>query len=105
MKVYLDDERPTPDGWVRAYTVDEAIKLLETNQVTHISLDNDLGRDEAGNDRPIGRLVADYIERPVASEGFVPPEVTAHSMNPVERARMNVIIDNIQRYHLKNLGE
>ncbi|WP_350403537.1 cyclic-phosphate processing receiver domain-containing protein, partial [Proteus mirabilis] len=30
MKVYLDDERQTPDGFVHAYWPDEAIKLLET---------------------------------------------------------------------------
>lgn len=34
MKVFLDDERNTPDGWVRAYWPDEVIALLETGQVT-----------------------------------------------------------------------
>ena len=28
MKVYLDDERKTPDGWVRVFWPDEAIELL-----------------------------------------------------------------------------
>jgi hypothetical protein len=30
MKLFLDDERPTPDGWERAYTAPEAIALLKT---------------------------------------------------------------------------
>lgn len=28
MKVFLDDERRTPEGWVRVYWPDEAIALL-----------------------------------------------------------------------------
>ncbi|WP_164673228.1 cyclic-phosphate processing receiver domain-containing protein [Vibrio sp. ArtGut-C1] len=29
MKVYLDDERPTPKGWYRVYWPEEAIALLQ----------------------------------------------------------------------------
>ena len=43
MKVYLDDERSTPDGWVRVYWPEEAIELLKAGGVTEISLDHDLG--------------------------------------------------------------
>jgi hypothetical protein len=45
-KVWLDDNRPAPEGWVRARTVAEAQELLETGRVTHLSLDYDLGFDE-----------------------------------------------------------
>lgn len=48
MKVFLDDERRTPEGWVRVYWPDEAIALLQTGQVTEISLDHDLGDDARG---------------------------------------------------------
>ncbi|WP_336431266.1 cyclic-phosphate processing receiver domain-containing protein, partial [Providencia rettgeri] len=37
MKVYLDDERQTPEGFVRVCWPDEAIKLLETGEVELIS--------------------------------------------------------------------
>jgi hypothetical protein len=43
MKVYLDDERPVPDGWIGCKTPSEAIELLKTGQVETISLDHDLG--------------------------------------------------------------
>ncbi|WP_404305676.1 cyclic-phosphate processing receiver domain-containing protein [Neorhodopirellula lusitana] len=43
MKVYLDDERTTPEGWHRIYWPDEAIELLKTGKVTDISLDHDRG--------------------------------------------------------------
>ncbi len=48
MKVYLDDERTTPEGWYRVYWPDEAIELLKTGTVTNISLDHDLGDDDRG---------------------------------------------------------
>lgn len=44
MKVYLDDVRPTPDGWVRTYTSQETIDILSKNDVEEISLDHDLDR-------------------------------------------------------------
>jgi len=43
MKVYLDDERKTPDGWRRVYWPEEAIELLKSGDVKEISLDHDLG--------------------------------------------------------------
>lgn len=47
MKVWLDDERPVPLGWVGARSAHEAIALLRTGQVPHLSLDHDLGDDPA----------------------------------------------------------
>jgi hypothetical protein len=84
MKVYLDDERPTPPGWTRAYTSHEAIALLSTGQVTIISLDHDLGPPEAGT----GYDVCLWLEEQVILNGFTPPEVRIHSANPVGRQRM-----------------
>lgn len=48
MNVYLDDERETPAGWLRAYLPDEVIKLLKTGKVKQLSLDHDLGNDTKG---------------------------------------------------------
>ena len=48
MKIYLDDERPIPEGWVGARWPEDVIRLLEAGGVTHVSLDHDLGDDEHG---------------------------------------------------------
>ncbi len=37
MKVYLDDERKTPDGWTRVYWPSEAIELLKSGQVPRLA--------------------------------------------------------------------
>ncbi len=48
MKVYLDDERIAPDGWRQVRWPEEVIELLETGEVTELSLDHDLGDDDHG---------------------------------------------------------
>ena len=93
VKVYLDDERETPSGWTRVYWPDEAIALLETGEVTEISLDHDLGDDDRGT----GYDVVVWLEEAVATRGFVPPAMRVHSANPAARLRMEAGIEAIQR--------
>ena len=61
MKVYLDDERETPEGWVRVYWPHEAIELLKTGKVEEISLDHDLGDDEKGTGYDVVTWVEDCL--------------------------------------------
>lgn len=93
MKVFLDDERSTPDGWVRVYWPDEAISLLETGNVAEISLDHDLGDDERGT----GYDVVLWIEEAVVTRGFVPPKMSVHSANSSARQKMEMGIQAINR--------
>ncbi len=93
MRVYLDDERETPDGWVRVYWPDEAIVLLKEGNVAEISLDHDLGDDERGT----GYDVLLWIEEAVALEGFRPPLMKVHSANSSARQKMIAAIESIQK--------
>ncbi len=93
MKVFLDDERTTPEGWVRVYWPDEAVALLQTGQVTEISLDHDLGDDARGT----GYDVLLWIEEAVRLRGFAPPRMQVHSANPAARTRMLAGIAAIER--------
>ena len=77
MRVYLDDERSAPAGWVQVRWPSEAIDLLQSGGVTDISLDHDLGDDERGT----GYDVILWIEEAVATRGFSPPRITVHSAN------------------------
>jgi predicted RNA-binding Zn-ribbon protein involved in translation (DUF1610 family) len=43
LKIWLDDSRPAPAGWLRVTTVPSAQKLLEAGLVLELSLDYDLG--------------------------------------------------------------
>jgi len=93
MKVYLDDLRPTPEGWTRVYWPDEAIELLKTGNVDVISLDHDLGDDERGT----GYDVVVWIEEAVATKNIIPPEIKVHSANSSAREKMEAGIRSIQR--------
>ena len=93
VKVFLDDERTTPTGWIRVYWPDEAIALLETGKVSEISLDHDLGDDERGT----GYHVVLWIEEAVVASGFIPPKMYVHSANSSARQKMEMGIQAINR--------
>jgi len=91
LRIYLDDLRPAPNGWVRVFWPQEAIARLKTGQVTDASLDHDLGDDQRGT----GYDVLLWIEEAVAVDGFKPPEITVHSANPAAGIRMDAAIASI----------
>jgi len=94
MKVYLDDERPIPSGWTGCRWPDEVVALLRTGQVTHLSLDHDLGDDARGT----GHDVLVWLEEAVLCDGFDPPVLLIHTANPAAHLRMQQAVDSIQRH-------
>jgi hypothetical protein len=98
IRVFLDDERVTPDGWVRVYWPSEAIALLKTGQVEELSLDHDLGDDERGT----GYDVVLWVEEAVFLRGFKPPRIYVHSANSSAREKMLAGIESIDRQAHRN---
>ena len=94
MKIYLDDERHAPEGWQIARWPEDAIRWLETGQVTHISLDHDLGDDERGT----GYDVILWIEEAVVTRSFDPPEISVHTSNSSARRKMELGVESIRRF-------
>lgn len=94
MKVYLDDERATPGGWVRAYWPNEVIALLQTGTVTDLSLDHDLGDDTRGT----GYTALVWLEEQVIVHGMTPPRLYVHSANSSARLKMEAAIASIERH-------
>ena len=99
MKIYLDDTRPTPEGWVRAYWPDEVVDLLERHKVEVVSLDHDLGDDKRGT----GYDVVLWIEEAVATRNYRPPRLVVHSANPPAAERMQRGIDSIRQMAVRQL--
>ncbi|WP_440080219.1 cyclic-phosphate processing receiver domain-containing protein [Pseudomonas syringae] len=91
IKVFLDDIRTPPAGWILVHWPNEAIKLLQDFDVEEISLDHDLGDDQRGT----GYDVILWIEEKVALDGFVPPKIVVHSANVSARLKMEQGIKNI----------
>lgn len=106
MKVFLDDLRPTPEGWVRTFTVEQTIDLVATYEVTHVSLDHDLGdadlaRSE-GRSEVTGYDVLTWIEEQVVCNKFKPPHMQVHSDNGPGIERMRRAIASIERHVNRN---
>lgn len=93
MKIYLDDERTAPPGWLRVHWPEEAIQFLMDGAVEEISLDHDLGNDRRGT----GYDVISWLEEAVALRGFKPPVIHVHTANPAARTRMLAGVEAIQR--------
>jgi len=94
MRIWLDDERPMPEGYDKhVRTAAEAIAFLESGTVTAISLDHDLG--ESGG---TGYQVACFIEEGAFRKTLLPMEVSIHSANPVGRGRMEQAIVYAKEY-------
>lgn len=100
MKVFLDDERATPDGWVRTFWPDQTIELLKTGNVTELSLDHDLGDDDRGT----GYSVLLWIEEQVALNGMQPPIIRIHSANSSARLKMEAAVMAIHKLAQNGIG-
>lgn len=100
MKVYLDDERNTPEGWVRTYTVEETIEHLKTRSVTDLSLDNDLGIGLKE-----GFMVLDWLEDIIYNDSTFPlPDIFIHSANSSRVRYMQQTRDAIKRIRHRQFG-
>lgn len=101
MKIYLDDERATPEGWVRTLTSYTTIELLKCNEVSHLSLDHDLG---SGMMIGTGYDVLLWLEEQVARHQYKPPKITIHSANISARVKMELAVQQIEKLHNINVG-
>jgi len=101
--VFLDDNRPCPDErWTLVNWPQEAIDILKTGNVTHLSLDHDLGNDRRGK----GYDVILWIEKQVATNDFKPPKVMlAHSSNESAKLKMRAGIRAIRKIYNQKLKE
>ena len=91
VKVYLDDKRPTPNGYVRAFWPEDVQLFIESLNVTELSLDHDLGNDEHGT----GNDVVCYVEEKVYFTDYIAPKISVHSDNSSAKAKMMLGINNI----------
>lgn len=91
MKVWLDDERPAPDGWLWCKRPYDVVVLLMRGVVDELSLDHDLGwiDETTGRDIATGETVLVWLERTQAM-GLLDrvPVIHVHTANPVARQRM-----------------
>lgn len=96
MKLFIDDVRPIPEGWVGARTYREALDLITRhwNSITEISFDHDLGEHHTGYD------IALHIERMVHDDRpHHLPLLHIHSANPVGVMNLRRAFNSIKRIY------
>jgi len=90
IKLYVDDERPAPNGWVNVKSAEMAIKLLREGLVEELSLDHDLGRKKTGYD------IILWMEKELMTGAFeLPSVIKIHTANPVGRQKMIAAINSM----------
>ena len=82
MKLWVDDERPAPEGWTWVKTVDEATQALTDNEVTDLSLDYSLANWEDG--AMVLAWLSNHLDR-YPSESVVPHSGSASGYDLLER--------------------
>ena len=91
MKIWLDDIRPVPEGYVGARSVNETIRLIEDAEskgveIEILDLDHALG-DFASDGGDAIKILDFLVER----ETYYP--IAIHTSNPVGRANMERMIN------------
>lgn len=106
MKLFIDDIRPAPEGWMQARTVTEAIRTIARfgHEITEISLDHDISCAVSvnGEYRPFPspetfQAVAYFIaerwgERPATQH----PKIIIHTANPVGAIELQKILNDVR---------
>lgn len=102
MKVWLDDTRRAPKGWVLVQTPWDFRELLNrfSKQITHVSFDHDLGSGcETGYD-----LAKDIEESVLGADKTIGWPINhdiifyVHSANPVGAKRIQAALNNALKF-------
>jgi hypothetical protein len=91
-RVYLDDERVAPRGWLHVANAEGMLQLLQEGLVKEMSLDHDLGDVERS-----GTWLVNQIEKLAFKERLKVPPFKVHSMNPVGANYMRRVLGGMPK--------
>ncbi len=90
MRLWLDDQRGAPEGWVRCSTPEKAIAFLSKGRVRELSLGD------------TGYPVLVWLENQVYFFRFVVPKISFHGADTTSRPQMARLKSRIYRCFLQN---
>lgn len=99
-KLYLDDKRPLPEGYVLALSFDEAVRLVtEKGCPDFISFDHDLGINPDGSEQNGYDFAKWFVDQDLDGKINIPTnfDYKVHSSNPAGVRN----IDGIMKGYLK----
>jgi hypothetical protein len=93
MKLWIDDFRDAPDGWIEARKVESAIKAILQFRPTTISLDHDIeNRPDDETFKPVAYFIGELYNNDMLWADDL--EVTIHSDNPVGAKELQKILEH-----------
>lgn len=95
VKIWLDDERPAPEGWTHVKTYEEFCAVVKDkfSLIEEMSLDHDLGQDKTGL-----HCLSWLLNEKISAGDYKLPDITVHSQNPVGRKNMLQAITSFHRW-------
>jgi len=96
IRVWLDDVRPAPPGWVWVKGSKDVISLLQDGDVGEVSLDHDLGFPITDT----GYEVLRWLEEQMVTGQWehAVPTIHVHTRNPVGWVRMTAARERIRNH-------
>lgn len=95
-KLYLDDLRPVPPGYVGVRSYDEFVAYIRKHGLPDfISFDHDLGEAESGYD--CAKWLVNYCIKHQKSL----PDFAVHSQNPVGKENIETLLGNFREYRMR----
>ena len=94
VKIWLDDERTAPKGYMHFHSVNETIDFIKNSGNTNIllDLDHDLGEYSYDGGDAI-KLILWLLENDYQNNNLYKFHFQIHTMNPVGRQNMQALID------------
>ncbi len=94
VKIWLDDERKSPSGFIHFHSVNEVIDFILTSGYTafYLDLDHDLG-EYANDGGDAIKLIYWLVENGYNKNEYYTFKFNLHTMNPVGRENMKAMIE------------
>ncbi len=90
--LYIDDERPCPEGWVVARTFEDAVVAVTTQDWDEIAFDHDLGDPAPAK---TGYKIATILADEVLAGRRKLPRCSIHTANPIGWKRIYAVLKEI----------
>ena len=98
MKLFIDDLRPTPEGWIGTDSIKQAIEYLQTGKVTHLSLDYDYDRNSWSIKGWYWDIMKWLLDRAAENQSnCLPTYYRFHTSNPDGRRNYRGAFDQLRR--------
>jgi hypothetical protein len=95
MKLYVDEQKAAPKGWMAATKPQEAIALLQTGTVDVLNLQSDLNSPKFGSAMDL----LNWMKTAILNYGLIPPTIKFHGEDSVQTERLQIEVLKIKNLY------